>query len=74
MSEELAHHGYKIRPGSLYPTLHKMEEDGARFAHRVCRRSFAPEPRGDRQGCRYLEETIVQLHELAREVLGEETT
>ena len=28
MSEELAHHGYKISPGTLYPMLHRMHEDG----------------------------------------------
>jgi PadR family transcriptional regulator PadR len=25
--EELTHHGYKVSPGTLYPTLHKLEED-----------------------------------------------
>ena len=24
--EELAHHGYRISPGTLYPILHKLEE------------------------------------------------
>jgi len=28
MSEELANHGYTISPGTLYPTLHRMEEEG----------------------------------------------
>src|ERR1035441_2746587 len=28
MANELAHHGYEISPGSLYPTLHKMEAEG----------------------------------------------
>jgi len=28
MSEELAKHGYTISPGTLYPTLHRMEEEG----------------------------------------------
>lgn len=28
MSEELARHGYSISPGTLYPTLHRMEQDG----------------------------------------------
>lgn len=28
MSEELANHGYTISPGTLYPTLHRMEEAG----------------------------------------------
>lgn len=25
MAEELAHHGYKISPGTLYPLLHRMQ-------------------------------------------------
>jgi DNA-binding PadR family transcriptional regulator len=28
MIEELAHHGYRLSPGTLYPLLHKMERDG----------------------------------------------
>jgi DNA-binding PadR family transcriptional regulator len=28
MAEELAHHGYKISPGTLYPLLHRMEAEG----------------------------------------------
>lgn len=28
MSAELANHGYEISPGTLYPTLHRMEKDG----------------------------------------------
>jgi len=28
MSEELANHGYSVSPGTLYPTLHRMEQDG----------------------------------------------
>lgn len=28
MSEELANHGYSISPGTLYPTLHRMEAEG----------------------------------------------
>jgi DNA-binding PadR family transcriptional regulator len=73
MSEELAHHGYKISPGSLYPTLHKMEEDGLlRSRTEVVagrsRRSYVATSKGRRD----LAETIVQLRELAREVLGED--
>jgi PadR family transcriptional regulator, regulatory protein PadR len=26
--EELAHHGYDISPGTIYPTLHDMEKKG----------------------------------------------
>ena len=28
MSRELAHHGHQISAGTLYPTLHRMEEEG----------------------------------------------
>lgn len=28
MMEELAHHGYRIGPGTLYPLLHGMEQAG----------------------------------------------
>lgn len=28
MIEELRHHGYRLSPGTLYPILHAMEEDG----------------------------------------------
>ena len=28
MAEELAGHGYKISPGTLYPMLHRMQEEG----------------------------------------------
>jgi DNA-binding PadR family transcriptional regulator len=28
MMEELAHHGYRIGPGTLYPLLHGMERTG----------------------------------------------
>lgn len=28
MMRELAHHGYKLGPGTLYPLLHRLESDG----------------------------------------------
>ena len=28
IAEELARHGYNISPGTLYPTLHRLEKDG----------------------------------------------
>lgn len=33
MTEELAHHGYTISPGTLYPTLHRLEADGLLTSH-----------------------------------------
>lgn len=70
--EELAHHGCKISPGSLYPTLHKMEAEGLLRSHSEVvsgriRRSYVATTKGRRD----LRETIVQLRSLANEVLGE---
>ncbi len=72
MSDELAHHGYRISPGSLYPTLHKMEAEGLLSSRTEViegrsRRSYVI----TKSGRRVLDETVVQLRELATEVLGE---
>jgi DNA-binding PadR family transcriptional regulator len=74
MAKELAHHGYRISPGSLYPTLHKMEAEGLlRSSPQVvggrARRSYVATAKGHRT----LESTKRQLRELADEVLGDET-
>jgi DNA-binding PadR family transcriptional regulator len=74
MAKELADHGYRISPGSLYPTLHKMETEGLlRSSRQVIegrtRRSYLATAKGRRT----LESTKGQLRELANEVLGDET-
>jgi DNA-binding PadR family transcriptional regulator len=74
MAKELAHHGYRISPGSLYPTLHKMETEGLlRSSQRVvegrARRSYVITAKGHKT----LQSTKRQLRELATEVLGDET-
>jgi DNA-binding PadR family transcriptional regulator len=33
MSAELARHGYRISPGTLYPTLHRLEDAGLLSGH-----------------------------------------
>jgi DNA-binding PadR family transcriptional regulator len=71
MAEELAHHGYRISPGSLYPTLHKMEAEGLlRSSQQVvdgrARRTYVATAKGRRT----LASTKKQLRELATEVLG----
>ncbi len=73
MTKELAHHGYQISPGSLYPTLHKMESEGLiRSSQQVvdgrARRSYVATAKGRRT----LESTKRQVRELADEVLGDE--
>lgn len=72
MAEELARHGYRISPGTLYPTLHKMEAEGLLrsrsevVAGRV-RRSYAATANGRRE----LKAAKAQLRELARELLDD---
>jgi DNA-binding PadR family transcriptional regulator len=51
MSEELAHHGHEISPGTLYPTLHRMEQHGLLRSRREVvngriRRYYAATPAG----------------------------
>jgi DNA-binding PadR family transcriptional regulator len=72
LTAELDRHGYKISPGALYPTLHKMEAEGLlrsrpEVVEGRARRSYAATAKGRRT----LEATKRQLRELAAEVLGE---
>ncbi|MCV7069938.1 helix-turn-helix transcriptional regulator, partial [Mycobacterium rufum] len=73
LTEELARHGYDISPGTLYPTLHRLEADGLLTSQqqvvdgrtrRVYRATIA--------GKKALAEDRNALAELAREVLGEQ--
>lgn len=70
MSTELARHGYKISPGTLYPTLHRMETEGLLRSRRATvegrvRRVYRATPKGKRT----LEQARHALRELADEVL-----
>ncbi len=71
MAKELAQHGYRISPGSLYPTLHKMEAEGLMRSGQQVVAGVPAVLRGDGQG-RALESAKRQLRELAHEVLGGE--
>ncbi|MEO9119889.1 MAG: PadR family transcriptional regulator [Solirubrobacteraceae bacterium] len=70
MAQELARHGYQISPGTLYPTLHKMEAEGLLrsrsevVAGRARRRYLATD-----QGRLALAQAKEQLRELAHELL-----
>jgi DNA-binding PadR family transcriptional regulator len=73
MARELAAHGYRISPGTLYPILHKMEAEGLiRSSSEVvggrARRAYVATAKGRRQ----LESTKRTLRELVDEVLGNE--
>jgi len=73
MSRELAHHGYEISPGTLYPTLHRMQDEGLLTSDREVRdgrttRTYSITTAGSDA----LAEGRRVLRELAREVLGDE--
>jgi DNA-binding PadR family transcriptional regulator len=73
MAEELAEHGYRISPGTLYPTLHRLEADGLLVSEQQvvdgrARRVY----RATEAGREALAADRKALAELAREVLGTE--
>lgn len=73
MSAELARHGYDLSPGTLYPTLHRMERDGLLVSERVVvggrmRRVYT----ATSVGVAALEEGRHAARELANEILPEE--
>lgn len=73
MIEELARHGYRISPGSLYPLLHGMEKkgylrSGERRQGRSLRRVYRATPRGRRA----LAAVQDKVRELFRELIEEQ--
>lgn len=72
MSRELAEHGYEISPGTLYPTLHRLESEGL-----LSSRSAVEEGRSRRvytitaEGRKDLQRTRMALKELSEEVLDD---
>lgn len=71
MARELASHGYEISPGTLYPTLHRLEADGLlvseqQVADGRMRRVY----RATEDGRSALAADRAALRELAEEVLG----
>lgn len=70
MSQELSRHGYKISPGTLYPTLHRMEGEGLLTSRREVRNGrMIRLYRATELGRTALEEERAVLAELAEEVL-----
>ncbi len=72
MARELASHGYDISPGTLYPTLHRLESEGLLQSHRVVeegrsRKAYKITP----EGRKALRQTRKALRELSDEVLDD---
>jgi PadR family transcriptional regulator, regulatory protein PadR len=72
LMDELAHHGYQIGPGTLYPTLSKMEKGGylscetCTVSHKQ-RKYYRITP----EGRRLLHQLHEKIEELYREVIQE---
>jgi DNA-binding PadR family transcriptional regulator len=74
LTEELGRHGYRVSPGTLYPTLHRLEADGLLVSrHQVVEGRARRVYRATRAGRRALAEDRRALRELAQEVLGKES-
>ena len=72
ITDELARHGYGIGPGTLYPTLHRLEKAGylkmqAQVSHGKIRKYYRITARG-RQ---VLEQAREKIRELVTEVIEE---
>lgn len=68
MIQELARHGYRLGPGTLYPLLHGMEEQGLlrskpQAGGGRARRVYTATPAGRR--------ALTEAHEKVRELLRE---
>lgn len=68
ITEELARHGYRMSPGTLYPLLHGLEEKGLLRSHetrvrRSVRRCYRATPAGRR--------ALAAAKEKVRELFGE---
>jgi len=73
MMEELQRHGYHLSPGTLYPTMHRMERDGylqsgSRVVSGKARRYYTITARG----LEALAEARRYIGELVREVVEED--
>lgn len=71
MIEELAHHGYKVSAGTLYPMLHSLEKKGYLVSRKErCGRTFRRVYNATPLGHEALELGRERLRELFREVIA----
>ena len=68
--QELGRHGYRLSPGTLYPTLHRLEKEGyLAVEKRVVGGKVRKYYTGTEQGLAVLEESRKKISELVDEVL-----
>ena len=72
IAEELARHGYNISPGTLYPTLHRLEKDGyLKSTVKVVNGRVRKYYRATDEGELMLDRAKQQTRELVAEVIEE---
>ena len=72
IAEELARHGYSISPGTLYPTLHRLEKEGyLESSRRVVNGRGRRYYRATAEGKKALKKSEKMIMELVNEVIKE---
>ena len=72
IAEELGRHGYSISPGTLYPTLHRMEKEGyLKSNSKVVGGKVRKYYEVTDEGKRVLESSRKKISELVHEVMEE---
>jgi len=72
MTQELARHGYNISPGTLYPTLHRLEKEGyLKNSSRVVEGRVRKYYQATAEGKQVLEQSRKKIRELIIEVIEE---
>ena len=72
IAEELARHGYSISPGTLYPTLHRLEKEGyLRSSSKLVNGRLRKYYKATIKGKQVLEQSKRKIRELVTEVIEE---
>ena len=72
IAEELSRHGYSISPGTLYPTLHRLEKEGyLESSSKVVSGRVRKYYQATIEGKRVLEQSREKIRELVTEVIEE---
>jgi len=72
IAEELARHGYSLSPGTLYPTLHRLEKEGyLKSSSKVVEGKVRKYYQATAEGKQVLEQSKKKIVELVTEVIEE---
>ena len=72
IAEELARHGYRLSPGTLYPTLHRLEKEGyLKSSSKVVEGKVRKYYQATAVGKQVLEQSKGKIKELVTEVIEE---